>query len=79
MYGLNAVKNNAFTGEVITFNLAKGGVGYTATNPALSASIIAQLEEIKQKIISGEIAIAATNAEAQTLPGFPRNLKAIDN
>ena len=79
MYGLNAVKNNAFTGEVITFNLAKGGVGYTATNPALSASIIARLEEIKQKIISGEIAIAATNAEAQTLPGFPHDLKAIDN
>ncbi|MDR0289575.1 MAG: BMP family ABC transporter substrate-binding protein [Treponema sp.] len=78
VYALTAVKNNTFTGEVITFDLVKDGVGYATTNPELNMSIVAQLEEIKQKIIKGEIIVAASNAEAKRLPGFPQNLKAID-
>jgi basic membrane protein A len=79
VYALNAVKNNTFKGEVITFDLVKDGVGYSTTNPALSRSIANELETIKQKIIKGEIAVAATNADAKKLPGFPQNLKAIDD
>lgn len=79
VYGLNAVKNNNFRGEVITFDLKADGVGYSTTNPALSQDIVIQLEEIKQKIVNGEITIAATNAAAKELPGFPKNLKAMDN
>jgi basic membrane protein A len=79
VYGLNAVKNNSFRGEVITFDLKADGVGYSTTNPALGQDIVIRLEEIKQKIISGEITVAATNAEAKKLPGFPQGLQARDD
>ena len=79
VYGLNAVKNNTFKGEVITFDLVKNGVGYSTTNPELSSSIGSQLEALKQKIISGGIKVAATNEEAKKIPGFPQNLKAVDD
>ena len=79
IYALNAVKNKTFRGEIVTFDLVKDGVGYATTNPALTGSIVSRLEDVKQKIISGEIKVAATNAEAKRLPGFPQNLKAVDD
>jgi basic membrane protein A len=79
IYSLNAVKNNTFQGEVITFDTKADGVGYSATNPALGQDIVTQLEQIKARIISGGIKIAATNAEAKQLPGFPQDLKALDD
>ncbi|MDR2575512.1 MAG: BMP family ABC transporter substrate-binding protein [Treponema sp.] len=79
VYALNSIKNNTYQGETITFDLAKDGVGYSTTNPLLDASIKTELDAIKQKIISGEIKIAASNAEAKKLPGFPQNLKAVDD
>jgi basic membrane protein A len=79
VYALNSIKNNTYQGEIITFDLAKDGVGYSTTNTALSASVKAELETIKQKIIKGEIKIAPSNAEAKKLPGFPQNLKAVDD
>jgi basic membrane protein A len=79
IYALNAVKNNTFRGEVITFDMMAEGVGYSTTNSALSRDIVDQLEAIKQKIVRGQIRVAATNAEAKKLPGFPQNLKAMDN
>jgi basic membrane protein A len=79
VYGLNAVKNNTFTGEVITFGLAEDCVGYSAANPVLGNNIITQLEDIKRRIIRGDIKVAASNAEAKRIPGFPQNLKAVDD
>jgi basic membrane protein A len=79
IYGLNAVKNGSFKGETITFDLKSDGVGYADTNPELGAAIRAELERIKARIISGEIKIAATYAEARRLPGFPQDLHAIDD
>ena len=79
MYALNAVKRGSYKGEVITFDLVRDGVGYAATNRALSNSIVNQLEQIKQKIIKGEITVISSNAEAKKLAGFPQNLKAIDD
>jgi len=79
VYALNAVKNNTFKGEIITFDLVKDGVGFSTTNHALSGAIVTQLNGIKQKIIKGEITVASSNAEAKKLPGFPQNLKAIDD
>jgi basic membrane protein A len=78
VYALNAVKNNTFKGEVITFDLKTGGVGYSTANSALGKDIIDQLEIVKKQIISGEIKIAASLADAIQLPGFPQNLRAID-
>jgi basic membrane protein A len=79
VYGLNAVKNNTFKGEIITFDLKSDGVGYADTNPALSADIKAELERIKARIVSGQIKIAPTYAEAKKFPGFPQDLHAIDD
>ncbi|MDR0758515.1 MAG: BMP family ABC transporter substrate-binding protein [Treponema sp.] len=79
LYCLNAVKNNTFKGEVITFDLKADGVGYSAANPALTKDIVGELERVKAQIISGGIRIAATNAEAKKLPGFPQDLKALDD
>jgi len=79
IYGLTAVKNNTFRGEVITFDLKADGVGYSTTNPALSKGIVDQLEELKKQISSGQIKVAETYAEAKQLPGFPQNLRAVDD
>lgn len=79
IYALNEVKNNTFKGEVITFDTGKDGVGYSTTNPALDGDIVSQLNTLQQQIVSGQIKIAATNAEAQKIAGFPQNLKAIDD
>jgi basic membrane protein A len=79
VYALNAVKNNTFKGEVITFDLKVDGVGYSSTNTALSQDIKTELEKIKADIVSGKIKVASTNTEAKRIRGFPQDLKAIDD
>ena len=79
IYALKAVQNKAFKGEVIVFDLKADGVGYSTTNPAMSADIKSQLDQVKNQIVSGQIKIAATHADAKKLPGFPQDLKAMDN
>jgi len=79
IYALNAIKNNTFRGEAITFDLKIDGVGYSTANSALSRDIINKLEDVKRQIASGQITIAATLADAMRLPGFPQNLRAIDD
>jgi basic membrane protein A len=79
LYGLRAIENNTFRGEVVTFDLRVDGVGYSTTNPALSRSIVDRLEELKRQIVSGQVRVAATYADAKLLPGFPQNLRAIDD
>ncbi|MDR0525645.1 MAG: BMP family ABC transporter substrate-binding protein [Spirochaetaceae bacterium] len=78
LYGLNAVKNKNFKGEVVTLDLKADGVGYSSANTALTGDIKNQLEQIKQKIISGQVTVASSYAEAKKLPGFPQTLKAAD-
>jgi basic membrane protein A len=79
IYALIAVKGGNFSGEVITFDLKADGVGYSDTNPAMSKAITDRLETVKKQIINGEVKIAPTLAEAVKRPGFPQNLRAIDD
>jgi basic membrane protein A len=79
LYGLNAVRDGSFRGEVITLDMKSDGVGYSTTNPALTADLVSRIEEVKAQIISGQIKVAATNGQAKQLPGFPQDLKAMDN
>jgi len=79
LYALKAVQNNTFKGEVIVFDLRADGVGFSTTNPALTADIRSELDQVRQKIVSGQINIAATHADARRLPGFPQHLQARDN
>jgi len=46
-----------FVGGYTTYNLAVDGVGYSTSNTALTAAMIARMEEAKAKIISGEIVV----------------------
>lgn len=79
VYALNAVRDGNFSGRTITFDLALDGVEYSRANPALSPEINARLDEIKRQIISGEIVVYPTYAEAlMWVPGFPRGLMAVD-
>ena len=79
IYALKSVENKTFKGEVIVFDLKADGVGYSSTNPALTADIRNELEQIKRQIVSGQIRVAATHAEAKRLPGFPQHLSAMDD
>jgi basic membrane protein A len=79
IYALNAVKNNTFVPSVIVFDLKEEGVGYSAANSALSKNIIDRLELIKAQVSNGNIKVAATLADSVLLPGFPKNLRAIDD
>ena len=79
LYALRAVDSNNFSGRTIVFDLAADGVGYSTTNSAMTRDIVARLEEYKQRITSGQIRVAPTNAEARRLPGFPQDLRALDN
>ena len=79
LYALNAVKNNTFKPAVIVFDLKADGVGYSAANSALSRNIIDRLESIKSQIAGGRIIVEPTLASAMRLPGFPQDLRAIDD
>jgi len=78
IHALNAVRNGTFTGRTIMFDLSMNGVGFSTYNPALSPMVISRLNQIRQRIISGEIVVASTLAEAMRIPGFPQNLLAVD-
>ncbi|MCL2066845.1 MAG: BMP family ABC transporter substrate-binding protein [Treponema sp.] len=79
IYALNAVENNTFRGEVITFDLRADGVGYSETNPELNGAIKNEIEALKRQIIDGDIRVFETHAEARRLMGFPQNLRAVDD
>jgi basic membrane protein A and related proteins len=79
IFALNAVKNKTFKPSVIVFDLKAEGVGYSAMNPALGKNIIDRLELIKAQVANGNIKVAATLADSMLLPGFPKNLRAIDD
>ena len=75
---LEAVKAGTFKAEVVTLDTKSDGVGYSSKNSELGADIVAQLDAVKAKIVSGEVKAAATHKEAKALPGFPQNLQAKD-
>ena len=80
VYALRAVEANNFSGRIIEFDLAMDGVGYSTTNSsAMTQSIINQVEQYRQRIVSGQIRVIPTYAEARSLPGFPQNLLARDD
>ena len=79
VFALNAVKNNTFAPSVIVFDLKADGVGYSDKNSALGKNIIERLELVKKQIASGNIKVEATLADSLRLPGFPKNLRAIDD
>jgi basic membrane protein A and related proteins len=79
IYALNEVKNKNFKESIVVCDLKADGVGYSDKNPALSKNIVDRLELIKKQIISGNIVVEATLKDSLKLPGFPKNLRAVDD
>jgi basic membrane protein A len=76
---LNAVADGTFKGGVVQMDMADEGVGYSAANPELSASVKAQVEAAKADIISGKIKIHKTYKEALAARAVPAGLAALDD
>ncbi len=73
------IERGTFTGGVIRMSLADGGVDYSKSNPALSPSIIAEVDRIKEEIIKGDIRIHTTYSEALAAGAAPEGLSALDD
>ncbi|MDR0411043.1 MAG: BMP family ABC transporter substrate-binding protein [Treponema sp.] len=76
IYALDAVQKDTFTGGVISLDLKTDGVGYAKTNKkALTEDIVAEIEAVKQQIVSGQIKVVSSLEEAQAASNFPQNIK----
>lgn len=56
-------------GATLLYNLKNNGVGYATTGNHITPEVIAQVEDIKAKIVAGEQKVPATAAELEAL--FP--------
>ena len=54
---INDIEGGTFTPKVYWADLANGGHSMTEINPSVPEDIRAQVEEIKAKVISGEIVV----------------------
>lgn len=79
LYALNAVQDGTFAGKVVNMSMADDGVGYSTANPALSQSVIAQVEQAKADIASGKIKVYGTYKEALANGAAPAGLLALDD
>ena len=78
-YALDQVKNKTFKGSVVVFDTKADGVGFSDKNAELGADIVKKVNEVKDKIIKGEIKVIPTYAEAKAAGLVPDNLQATDN
>jgi basic membrane protein A len=78
-YALDAVAKNTFNSGVVLLVMAADGVGYSAANPELSATVVEKLEALKADIISGKIKVIGTYKEALAAGIAPAGLGAKDN
>ncbi|MBQ9630911.1 MAG: BMP family ABC transporter substrate-binding protein [Treponema sp.] len=78
-YALIAVARDYFTGEVVNMSLHEDGVDFAASNPDLSADVVAKLTDIKANIMNGSIVVEPTYAGALAKGLVPTGLGAKDN
>ena len=76
---LDRIKENSFKGEVVVFDTQADGVGFSDKNPELGSEIVQKVNEIKEKIIKGDIKVVPTYGEAKAAGLVPSNLQASDN
>jgi basic membrane protein A len=60
--------NGKFDGGYREFGLSDGGIGYAVNdiNKTMMADITAKLEDLKAKVVKGEIVVPVNNAELTT-------------
>lgn len=61
--------DSSIAGGVKTYDLSVGGVDIAPTQDLLSAEVITAIEDVKAKIISGEITVPATQADFEAKYG----------
>ncbi len=76
---LNAVADGTFKGGVVQMGMEDEGVGYSAANPELSASVRAQVDAAKADVLSGKIKLYKTYKEALAAGAVPAGLAALDD
>ncbi len=78
-YALNQVKAKTFKGETVVFDTKADGVGFSDKNPELTQDIVKQVNDVKAKIVAGEIKVIPTYKEAKAAGLAPDNLQALDD
>ncbi len=76
---LNAVADGTFKGGVVQMGMEDEGVGYSAANPELSASVRAQVDAAKTDVLNGKIKLYKTYKEALAAGAVPAGLAALDD
>lgn len=66
---VQALINGTLEGGVHTYDLAAGGVDIAPTQDLLTDDVIKAVEEVKAKIISGEVTVPSTQAEFEAAHG----------
>jgi len=70
-YALNQVKAKTFKGETVVFDTKADGVGFPNKNPELTQDIVKQVNDVKAKIVAGEIKVIPTYKEAKAAGSHP--------
>jgi len=76
---LSAVADGTFAGGVVQMSMADEGVGYSAANPELSASVKAAVDAAKVDVVSGKIKLYKTYKDALAAGAAPAGLAALDD
>jgi basic membrane protein A len=77
-YALDQIKAGTFKAETVVLDSKADGVGFSDKNAELGADIVAKVNDVKAKIISGEVKVIPTYAEAKAAKVVPDNLQASD-
>jgi len=77
-YALEQVKAGTFKAETVVLDSKADGVGFSDKNAELGADIVAKVNDVKAKIISGDVKVIPTYAEAKAAKVVPDNLQASD-
>ncbi len=76
---LGAVADGSFKGGVVQMGMEDEGVGYSAANPELSASVRVAVDAAKADVLSGKIKLYKTYKEALAAGAAPAGLAALDD
>ena len=76
---LNAVADGSFKGGVVQMGMVDEGVGYSAANPELKASVKAAVDAAKADVINGKVKLYKTYKEALAAGAAPAGLAALDD
>ncbi len=78
-YVLDAIEKDDFSGRVVKLSMEDLGVGFSAANPELSASVVEKVKAVQQDIIDGKVTVYPTYAESLQQGVVPEGLSALDD